>query len=423
MTDPRSNQHDLHQAQGWTETELSDAWEALGSGSPVDAPEIAAFVRGVVEDLAAIDGVPPLSHARREQMWEEVMATATLPPSPVAIPPGLSRNDVTGDAARAWLAASVRPSQAQRTRLGAHVAAAALVLLTLLGGFVALRGSFRLTGPEQRSVIIAAVDSTPESGLSSGVIADDILLRATLERMPSQGGTHQLALYRNRLAPGAEEPVGSQADTGVGNELCTIESGQVTVEADAPVFLTRAVANPAAAPNPLPAGTAIVLDVGDQFLAPSGVTFRRRSDGLTPATMLCFWLGAYGDSARRWVNPPGVTYVHGLPFKLLPTFPAVPTEATVHRLTLAPGAELAIRDLPGLELVFVEAGTLDLVYAKAETPATAERAFTIRAGSGTDTFGRTPERAVLANSGAEPLVILTASVVPIAAGEATPQPP
>ena len=120
-------------------------------------------------------------------------------------------------------------------------------------------------------------------------------------------------------------------------------------------------------------GTTIVLDVGDQFLAPSGVSFRRRNDGLTSATMLCFSIGTYGDSARIWSSPPGVTYAHGLPFKLLSAFPAVPVEATVHRLTLAPGAELAIRDLPGLELVYVEAGALDLVYAKAETPATPER--------------------------------------------------
>jgi hypothetical protein len=295
--------------------------------------------------------------------------------------------------------------------------------LTLLGGFVALRGSFRLTDPAPRGVIISALDSTPERERPSGFSADDILLRATLEQMPPSEGTPQLALWRNQLAPGAEEPVGSQADTGVGNELCTLESGQVTVEADATVFLTRAGVNPVAAPSRVEPGTTVVLDVGDQLLAPSGVTFRRRNDGPTATTILCFSIGTYGDSARIWANPPGVTYVSGLPFKLLPAFPAVPVEATVHRLTLAPGTELAIRDLPGLELVYVEAGALDLIYAKAETPATPEPSFTIRAGSGTETFGRTPERAVLANRGTEPLVLLIASVVPSNTGEATPQPP
>lgn len=423
MTTPRPNPHDPHRSQRWTETALSDAWEALIRGRPVDASETAAFVRGVVKDLAALDQVPPLSHARREQMWEEVMAAANLEPSPVSIPPSPTRNHATAGTSRAWLTPSVLPSPARRTRVGAQLAAAALVLLTLLGGFVALRGSFHLTGPEPRGVIIPAIDSTPQSGRPSGVIADDILLRATLEQMPPLEGTLQLALYRSRLAPGAVEPAGSQADTGVSNDLCSIESGQVTVEADAPVFLTRAVTDPAATPSPVPPGTPIVLDVRDQFLAPSGVTFRRRNDGLTSAAMLCFSMGTYGDSARIWSSPPGVTYAHGLPFKLLSALPAVPVEATVHRLTLAPGAELAVRDLPGLELVYVETGTLDLVYAKAATPATPERAFTIHAGSGTEIFGRTPERAVLVNRGAEPLVLLTASVVPIGTDEATPQPP
>jgi hypothetical protein len=423
MTDSRPNEHGRHHAQGWTETALSDAWETLVRGTPVDAPETAAFVRGVVEDLAAIDHIPPLSHARREQMWDEVMAMAIAPPLPVPVLPRPSRNHATVDASTAWLTPSVSPSRARLPQLGAHLALAALVLLTLIGGFVAFRRSLPPMGPEQRGVLIPAIDSTPATELPSGVIADDILVRATLEQMPPPEGRLQLALYRSRLAPGAVEPAGSQADTGVGNDLCTIELGQVTVEADAPVFLTRAVADPAATPSPVPTGTPIVLDVGDQFLAPSGVTFRRRNDGLASAAMLCFSMGTYGDSARIWSSPPGVTYAHGLPFKLLSAFPAVPVEATVHRLMLSPGAELAIRDLPGLALVYVEAGTLDLVYAKAETPATPERTFTIRAGSGTDTFGRTPDQAVLANRSGEPLVILTASVVPIGIDEATPQPP
>jgi hypothetical protein len=423
MTNPRPNHHDLHQAQGWTETALGDAWEALVQGRPVDVPETASFVRGVVEELAAIDHVPPLSHARREQLWAEVMAMAAVPPSPVPMPLRSSRNGATTDASAERLTSLVSPSRVRQTRLGAHVALVALMLSTLIGGFVAFRSSLPPMGPDPRTVIIPAIDSTPATELPLGVIADDILVRATLEQMPPAVGRLQLALYRSRLASGAVEPAGSQADTGVGNDLCTIESGQIAVDADAPVLLTRAVANPASAPSLVQPGTTVVLDVGDQFLAPSGVTFRRRNDGLTSAVMLCFWMGTYGDSARIWSSPPGVTYASGLPFKLPSALPPVPAEATVHRLTLAPGAEVAIRDLPGLELIYVEAGALDLIYAKAETPATPERSFTIRAGSGTETFGRTPDQAVLANRGAEPLVLLIASVVPADAGEATPQPP
>jgi hypothetical protein len=54
---------------------------------------------------------------------------------------------------------------------------------------------------------------------------------------------------------------------------------------------------------------------------------------------------------------------------------------------------------------------------------TPERVRTLIAGNGTDVFGHTPERAVLANRGSEPLVLLTASVVSTSGAEATPETP
>lgn len=337
-------------------------------------------------------------------------ATDLVPPIPALRPdhggPALPRS-------RKTMQSPNRPSAI------AYLATAALLVLALIAGFVTLLGPPRLLDPEQRAVI-PAITGTPEQALPSGVIADDVVLRATIEQLPSSGRTHQLALYRVELAPGAVERAGSQADTGVGADQFTVEAGQVSVEADAPVLVTRGVANPSSAPSLVQPGTVVVLDVGDQLYAPNGVSFRRRNDGLIPATLLGFSIGTVGDTVHTWSLPAGVTYVHGLPYTLPYTFPAAPVEATVHRLTLAPGAEFAIRDLPGLELVFVEAGALDLVYAKPRTPATPERSFTIHAGSGTGTFGRTPEQAVLANRGAEPLVILTADVVPAGAGVASP---
>jgi hypothetical protein len=203
--------------------------------------------------------------------------------------------------------------------------------------------------------------------------------------------------------------------------MFTVEAGQVTVEADAPVLVTRADADLAAAPSPASPGTAIVLDVGDQLYAPSGVSFRRRNEGSTPAILLDFSLSSVGTNYFDQTMPPGVTDDAGFPFKLLTTFPAVPAEAAVHRRTLEPGAELALRDLPGLELVFVESGGLDLVFDKGGTLGAPERVRTLSAGNGTDVFGRTPERSVLANRGDEPLVILTASVVPAGASQPTAQ--
>jgi hypothetical protein len=396
---------------------LNDHLDVVATGGAARSHDLDPTIAATVERFFAADDAPGPPPSLADHLWQELIdTTASVERGPLT--PGLRphRNGRTPMGLRQTTLPNRGPSAL------AYLATAALVLLTLVGGFVALRGSLRLMDPEQRT-IIPAIDSTAESRLPSGVIADDILLRATLEQMPPSGGTHQLGMYRARLAPSAEERAGSQADTGVGIDLFTVESGQVTVEADAPVFLTRAVANPADPPSPVPAGTSIVLDVGDQLLAPSGVTFRRRNDGSAPVTLLGFQIGNVGESTHTWSNPPGVTYVHGLPYTLPPEWPNLPADAIMHRLTLAPGAELPIRDLPGLELVYVEVGTLDLVYAKAETAATPELAFTIRAESGTDTFGRTPEKALLTNRGAEPLILLTASVVPASAGEATSQSP
>jgi hypothetical protein len=406
-------------AERTADDRLNDRLDAIVTGEPTP-PALDPAVDAAVARFFAADDAPGPPPGLADRIWDELLEQdrfAELVPQTPSIPAVRVGRQTPG----ALPAPLARGGTFHPRWTLAQLATAALVLLTVVSGFVALQGSLRMTGPRQPGVIIPAIDRS--SAIPPEGSSHEVLLRATLEQMPPAGGTHQLAMYRVQLAPGTTEHAGSQADTGVGHDLFTVEAGQVTVDADGPVILTRAVAGPAATPTSVPPGTAVVLDVGDQLLAPSGVTFRRRNDDSTPATLLGYSFGNIGESVHTWSNPAGVTYVHGFPFTLPSEFPALPAEVTVRRLTLAPGAELAVRDLHGLELVYVEAGALDLVYAKAETPATPERAFTIRAGSGTETFGRTPEKALLANRGAEPLVLLTASVVPSDTGDAVPRAP
>ncbi len=369
-----------------------------------------------VERVFAADDAPGPPPGLADRIWDRLMDHPSSM-EPVTGPPALQPN-LNGRAALDIR--STAPPRRGPSAL-AFLATAALVLLSLIGSLVAFRGASRLLGPGQ-PVVIPAIDDTPAAVLAPGVSADVMLLRATLDQAPAEG-TPRIALQRITLQPGASQSVGAQSDTGVGSAMFTVESGQITVAADAPVLLTRGGPNAGAAPSAIPAGTDVVVAVGDQLFAPDGVTLRRRNDTRTSATVLDFSVSTAGDSFTSMPLPPGVTYDAGLPFTLPATFPAVPAEATVHRVTLAPGAELPVRGLPGLELVYVETGDLDLVYAKAETPETPEQFTTIRAGSGTEAFGRTPDRAVLANRGVAPLVILTASVVPASAGEPPPQEP
>ena len=401
---------------------LNAQLDAVVTGSATPSRDVDASLAITVEHFFNADDTPAPPPGLADHVWEELMNLHT---ATAADGSGVA---VLRPRRQGWVPPRHRPTASPHRgpSMIAFLATAALVVLTLVGGFVALRGLPQLMGPDQRPLMIPAIDSTPEHVRPSDAITDDIVLRATLEtlgEMPSSTAAHQLALNRYRLAPGAVQAVGSHENTGVGLNLFTVEAGQVTVEADAPVLVTRAAANLATVPDPVPSGTAIVLEAGDQLYAPSGVSFSRRNDGSDPAIVLEFSISSVGDIWRVMTMPAGVTVDNGLPYELLTMFPTVPAEATVRGLTLEPGAELALRDLPGLELVYVEAGTLDLVFDKGGTLGTPERVRTLSAGGGTETFGRTPERAVLANRGTEPLVILTASVVPLSEPAATPETP
>ena len=405
-----------------TADRLNDQLDAVVTGTMTPSRDVDPSLAITVEHFFNADDAPAPPPGLADHVWEDLMNLHT---ATAADGSGVA---VLRPRRQGWVPPRYRPTASPQRGPStiAFLATAALVVLTLVGGFVALRGLPQLMGPDQRPLIIPALDSTPEHVLPSDAITDDIVLRATLEtlgEMPSSAAAHQLTLNRYQLAPGAVQPVGNQENTGVGLNLFTVEAGQVTIEADAPVLVTRADANSADAPSQVAPGTAIVLEVGDQLYAPSGVSFSRRNDGSDPATVLEFSISSIGDIWRTMTMPAGVTFDNGLPWELLTMFPTVPAEATVHRLTLEPSAELALRDLPGLELVYVEAGTLDLVFDKGGSLGTPERVRTLSAGGGTETFGRSPERAVLANRGTEPLVLLTASVVPLSEPAATPETP
>jgi len=389
--------------------EMRRYWDEIARGEPATPGNLDPELAATIQRVHALQDVPAPTAIYVKRLREDLMHAAS---TPLTLTPKASNN---GRSPSHLFQRSVPPiaRPARRSWALTQLLTAALVVATLVVAFQVVRlprGAPPNDQPGGLPALIApATLSTPETTPET-VPEDDIVLQATLEtlgEMPSSRAQHELALARYRLAPGAEQPVGKQEDTGVGIELFTVETGQVTVEADAPVLVTRAEAT-AAAPSPVPAGTAIVLEVGDQLYAPSGVSFRRRNDGSDPAVLLDFSLSSVGDTYFDQALPPGVTDDAGFPYKLLSEFPAVPAEATVHRRTLEPGAELAVRDIPGLEMVYVDAGELDLVFDKGGTLGTPERVRTLSAGNGTEVFGRTPERAVLANRSTEPLILLTA---------------
>jgi hypothetical protein len=255
-----------------------------------------------------------------------------------------------------------------------------------------------------------ASDGTLTAVVPEGLSEDMILMQGRCDAIPD--GAHWMGIERITLAPGAEWSRAKSSDDGEGPWLYRVESGALTIHADGPITVRRAGAN---APTPVAFGSDVVLQRGDQGLTPSGVTSHWRNDGDVPTVVMEFGITATklrpsGGWHRVLVS---TTHVSAL---LQP-----PIEAAVHRLTLVPGRRLPLRELPGLELVFVESGVLALESGAVHNPLslTPGRAETIGAGFWMNYFGRTPERAVLANHGNEPLVILTASVLPASSAPAT----
>lgn len=392
---------------------LNDRLDAAVTGDVTRSNDLDPVIGATVQDFFAADDSPGPPPGLAQHIWDELMDRT----APVELVPLIPASPPAPNGHHRFSIGQTAPPKRGPSAL-TYLATAALVLLSLVGGFVAIRGSLHLLGPENPAVVIPAIDDPPETVLAPDSSADVVLLRATLDQPPAEG-TPRIALQRITLQPGASQSVGAQSDTGVGTAVFTVESGQITVETDAPVFVSRAVTR-VGPPSLVQPGTIVSLDPGDQLHAPSGATFSRHNDGSSPATLLSFTTG--GENASTTTSPPdGVTYSAGLPSEQLLDFPATPAEATVHRRTLPPGAEIAVRDVPGLQLVFVETGGLDLVYADAGTAPTSEHVVTIPAGTGTGTFGPTPDQAVLANRGDEPLVILTASVVATSPGAQTPE--
>ena len=184
---------------------LNDHLDAAAAGDATRSHALDPAILATVERFFAADDAPGLPPGFADHLWRELIHETTsveiVPLIPALHP---ERNGRTPIGLRHTTLPNRGPSAL------AYFATAALVLLTLVGGFVGLRGSLRLMNSEQR-VIIPAIDSTAESKIPTGSIADVILLRAALEQMPSpQGRSPQLALNRYRLARERYNPLAAR---------------------------------------------------------------------------------------------------------------------------------------------------------------------------------------------------------------------
>src|SRR5688572_26054965 len=147
-----------------TADRLNDHLDATVRGEATRSHDIDASVTVTVERFFAADDAPAPATGLADHVWEGLMNQLTAPvahtPETWVVP-----------GRKGW--ATLRFRVTRRPHHGpsaiAYLATAALLVLTLVGGFVASGGLLRLLGPDQRSVI-PAIDSAPELARPSGAI-------------------------------------------------------------------------------------------------------------------------------------------------------------------------------------------------------------------------------------------------------------
>lgn len=348
-----------------------------------------------VERFFASDDAPPPLPGIADQIWADLMRDTV----PVIVVPthrvGQPDSGAHGpDDAMPGPAPRRVPSPLRRT--AAMLMTAALVLLTLLGSFVAIRGSLQPIARDEQPARIPALDVV----LNTVTIAE-----APVAAWPADSLVLWSSMQRITLDPDAVEDVDLVDATGVGVALFTVETGQVEVDADGSVAVTRGPASLRAEAETLPAGMPITLNVGDQFFAPADVTFRRRNVTTHPASILALQL----TSVEPMPDSEGVRYLRLTPDKVINQIPPAPARVALRRLLLLPGSRVAIDDLPGLQMLVVEEGALDLIGIRGPGELVASSWKTVTAGNGIAHFDTTTD---LANSSAAPVSFLIVTIEP-----------
>ena len=142
-----------------------------------------------------------------------------------------------------------------------------------------------------------AQEATPAADEAMGQEAFTPVSFALGVELPSPA---DIFVARITLVPGQGFPL-EESDPSSG--MCLVEAGSVTVQADAPVSVTRGATlmesmmaaeesgDMSEAMEAIPAGEAVTLETGDAAYVPGSITGEIRNDGDEPAVCLAFVIG------------------------------------------------------------------------------------------------------------------------------------
>jgi hypothetical protein len=336
---------------------VSEYWDALNQGVPrSEVPDLDPSLANIIDRVRTLDDArsPDLDFVTR--LEQQIMGSSTSTRFDRSVSPTTLIGSANGHRAGLhmpltlpWVDRPARPWMAS-------VATAALLLLTLVAGYVAFGGALRPRPQDDMLVAIPAIEATPDGSPSAGVVQDTILFQQRIEEIPD--GAAWTGIERYGFAPGETWTFGAVGGATHGPMLYRLEVGTMTVRAAAPFTVTRAGASATEAPQE----TDIVLAPGDVVFLPYGVAAEWRNDGTAPAQVL-----AAGIALRGMQTKPTQYYYNVYPHD----WPPAPVEFTLRLLTLPPGGHMPIAAEPGMAYLGVESGGLTIVWIDPTTPTAA----------------------------------------------------
>ena len=266
----------------------------------------------------------------------------------------------------------------------------------------------------------------PPSVAAAGDAIVEVLLH-----VPVSGPTDDFVWFgieRMTLEPGANEPFGRPEDHGAGEIGFVVERGEVRFAPDGPAIVARKGTTIMRGGTLVQGGSVTPLRPGDQAYTPPGVVSHRRNDGPGQAVTLELSLttaavGPESGEPVSYTDPVSMVFP-----TVLHQQPPAPALLTLARVTLPPGGQIRVRDLPSLELLTVEQGAL-ATYSGANAQVAAglgpapTRPLPIAVGHGLADISRQLASATIFHNAANgPTIFLAAMYEVLPTPAATPMP-
>ncbi len=402
---------------------LDRHWDALLRGETTSATaDLDADLAMLVARLHAAGSAIPTLFSDPEQAWRELRQASTPPPA------SGSDGELTPPAwpyPNGHALADLFPRRSETSlprRRGRWVltqlATAALLLLTLVAGFAAIRQRAPEAPEEGRWVpaLSRALETAP------GGVSDTPLIETSFSPEELPHGAKEAIYYRLTIAPAASLPyVGGSfckcrretISAGVGAEV--VQTGVYSLRLEAPLRVQRAGSDRPS--EEIPAGTEVTLTEGDaviypDYAAPGDI----RNTGNEPVTLIGVAIIATEESGTPLPQvPPGVratllTYSSTSDWE---AFAPGPLNVALRRVILPPESTIGPYSPVGLQAMWIESGTVARNFLPAGETTPRGRPLTQVAGSTTPFVRPTSGlREILVSTGKEPADLLVLIIEP-----------